>query len=243
MDETLNHLKRVLEAAVTTLGNRDRFLEAGLIHSKDCLQLSPDWQQAFLNLRPIDKETVRESSGLFLADVDDVVYRGATSGSQGQSFIYFAGTTWNEVRISSRRRALEWWEIDDNTPIINVASRMQPVRAIDVALAGEPTQDFIHTLSTLLTERPVVIRGYPSRLCEVATRFKSSKSSVIAVICTGECLFEYQQALLEDVFHAPVINEYGCQETGIFGLTCPLRTSYRQRSPSRCRCPASGQVN
>ncbi|NEQ25105.1 MAG: hypothetical protein F6K28_39685 [Microcoleus sp. SIO2G3] len=27
--------------------------------------------------------------------------------------------------------------------------------------------------------------------------------------------------MLEDVFHAPVINEYGCQETGIFGLTCP----------------------
>ncbi|MBD1804704.1 hypothetical protein H6F98_04350 [Microcoleus sp. FACHB-SPT15] len=222
MDETLNRLKRVLEAAATTLGNRDRFLEAGLIHSEDCLQLSPDWQQAFLNLRPIDKETVRESPGLFLADVDDIVYRGATSGSRGQSFIYFAGTKWNELRISSRHRALEWWGIDDNTPIINVASRMQPVRAIDVAIAGEPNEDFIHTLNSLITERPVVIRGYPSRLCEVATRFNSkSTPSVIAVICTGECLFEYQQALLEKVFQAPVINEYGCQETGIFGLTCP----------------------
>lgn len=222
MNQTLEHLRRVLEAAAKTPGNRDRFFKAGLINTNDCLQLSPDWQQAFLKLRPIDKETVRESPGLFLADVDDIVYRGATSGSRGQSFIYFAGTEWNEVRISSRHRALEWWGIDNNTPIINVASRMQPVRAIDVAIAGEPTQDFIHTLSTLLTERPVVIRGYPSRLCEVATQFKSkSTPSVIAVICTGECLFDYQQALLEDVFHAPVINEYGCQETGIFGITCP----------------------
>ncbi len=222
MNQTLKHLKRVLEVAATTPGNCDRFFKAGLIHTNDYLQLSPDWQEAFLNLRPIDKETVRESPGLFLADVNDIVYRGATSGSRGQSFIYFAGTKWNEVRIRSRRRALEWWGIDNNTPIINVASRMQPVRAIDVAIAGEPTQDFIHTLSTLLTERPVVIRGYPSRLCEVATQFKSkSTPSVIAVICTGECLFEYQRALLEEVFHAPVINEYGCQETGIFGLTCP----------------------
>ncbi len=187
MSQTIERLKRVLETAATTPGNRDRFFKAGLIHTNDYLQLSPDWQQAFLNLRPIDKETVRESPGLFLADVNDIVYRGATSGSRGQSFIYFAGTKWNEVRIRSRRRALEWWGIDNNTPIINVASRMQPVRAIDVAIAGEPTQDFIHTLSTLLTDRPVVIRGYPSRLCEVATRFKSKGTpSVIAVICTAQ---------------------------------------------------------
>ena len=38
---------------------------------------------------------------------------------------------------------------------------------------------------------------------------------------TGEVLFEFQEELLKSVFQAPVINEYGCQETGISGLSCP----------------------
>lgn len=67
----------------------------------------------------------------------------------------------------------------------------------------------------------MVIRGYPSRLCEVASYLNPIQA--LAVICTGECLFDYQKALLEQVFQAPVINEYGCQETGISGLSCPER--------------------
>ncbi|MFS8120722.1 MAG: hypothetical protein ACMG55_19885, partial [Microcoleus sp.] len=45
--------------------------------------------------------------------------------------------------------------------------------------------------------------------------------AVLGVICTGEVLFEFQEELLKSVFKAPVINEYGCQETGISGLSCP----------------------
>ncbi len=225
MDETFVRLKRVLEAAAIASGNRDRLAAAGLINptsSKHTVQLSPDWQKAFLNLRPIDKQTIRSNPGLFVADVDDVVYRGTTSGSRGQSFIYFAGSAWNEARIQARRRSLAWWGIDDNSPIVNVASRLLPVRAIDVAIAGQPNQDFLQLLCNLLAERPVVIRGYPSRLCEVATQlYHTGTPAVVAVLCTGECLFDYQRSLLEAVFQAPVVEEYGCQETGISGLTCP----------------------
>ncbi|MGB3265258.1 MAG: hypothetical protein WBA89_15045, partial [Microcoleus sp.] len=45
--------------------------------------------------------------------------------------------------------------------------------------------------------------------------------AVLGIICTGEVLFEFQKKLLESVFQASVINEYGCQETGISGLSCP----------------------
>lgn len=71
-----------------------------------------------------------------------------------------------------------------------------------------------------MRERPCVLRGYPSRLCEVAS-YLASAPPAIAIICTGECLFDNQKALLQGVFQASVINEYGCQETGISGLTCP----------------------
>lgn len=207
------NLQRVIEAAASAPGNRDRFIQCGLAPN------SKNWYDAFLQLQPIDKQTIRQNPGLFLAQADDVVYRGNTSGSRGQSYVYFAGKEWNEARIAARRRSLAWWGIDDDTPIINVASRLLPVRKVDIAIAGKVDRDFLYQLISLLKKRPVVIRGYPSRLCEVASYLNPIKA--LAVICTGECLFDYQKALLEQVFQAPVINEYGCQETGISGLTCP----------------------
>jgi phenylacetate-coenzyme A ligase PaaK-like adenylate-forming protein len=215
-----NSLQRVLKVAATVPGNRDRFQAAGLINPSG--KLVSDWQDAFKQLTPIDKHTVRHNPGLFLADATDVVYRGMTSGSRGKHFIYFAGAEWNQVRIAARRRSLAWWNIDDNTPIINVASRLLPVRPVDMAIAGVIDDDFINSLLKLLQEHLCVIRGYPSRLCEVATKLINNKiPPVQAVICTGEYLFDFQQQLLAAVFNAPVIVEYGCQETGISGMTCP----------------------
>lgn len=82
-------LKRVLEAAAKAPGNQERFIAAGID-----IQAS-NWYDAFLQLSPIDKQIVRQNPGLFLADTQDVVYRGSTSASRGQSFVYFAGKEWN----------------------------------------------------------------------------------------------------------------------------------------------------
>lgn len=214
MDKIIN-LQRVIQAAATAPGNRDRFIQCNLAPN------STNWYDAFLQLQPIDKQTIRQNPSLFLAQADNVVYRGSTSGSRGQSYVYFAGKEWNEARITARRRSLAWWGIDDDTPIINVASRLLPIRKVDMAVSGKLDRDFLYQLISLLKQRPVVIRGYPSRLCEVASYLNPIQ--VWGVICTGECLFDYQKALLEQVFQAPVINEYGCQETGISGLSCPER--------------------
>lgn len=225
INDRLSNLEKILIIAAQTKGNYQRFLEAGIIEplsEKYPIKLSKNWSSAFLNLSPLNKSTVRQSPGLFLANVDDIVYRGATSGSRGQSFIYFAGKQWDEVRVQSRQKFLDWWGINDNIPIINVASRLLPLRSVDLSIIGLPTPDFCQLLLQQLAEKPAVIRGYPSRLCEVATSLLSKKiPPVFAIICTGECLFKFQQTLLENVFGAPVISEYGCQETGIYGVTCP----------------------
>jgi phenylacetate-CoA ligase len=223
IDRTATNLKRVLQVAATVPGNYHRFLQAGLIDSQsDFPQLVPYWQTAFANLQPINKQTVRQNPGLFLANVDDLVYRGMTSGTLGDFYTYFAGNEWNETRLLARKRALAWWGIDEKVPIINLASRLQPIRVNDVALIGNITPDWLKNLSDLLQIKPAVIRGYPSRLSEVAAALSGgSIPAVLGVICTGEVLFEFQEELLKSVFQAPVINEYGCQETGISGLTCP----------------------
>jgi len=223
---TTARLQRILEVAAIAPGNRERFLNAGLLSPQldttKPSQLAIDWQKAFQRLPILAKETVRANPGLFLATAEDIIYRGSTSGTKGQHFVYFAGTAWNEARLRTRHHSLEWWSIDATVPIVNVASRLFPLRPQDTTLTGSLDSAMMQRLLEQLSHQPSAIRGYPSRLCEVATLLKGqSLPRVVAVICTGECLFDFQKQLLEQVFSAPVINEYGCQETGISGLTCP----------------------
>ncbi len=72
-------LQRAIAFAATAPGNRDRFVQCGLLPN------SKNWYNAFLQLQPIDKQTIRQNPGLFLAQADDLVYRGNTSGG-GSSF-------------------------------------------------------------------------------------------------------------------------------------------------------------
>jgi phenylacetate-CoA ligase len=213
-------LEKILRIAAIAPGNYARFLKAGLIAQES--NLLPDWESAFARIEPIDKQRVRSQPGDFLVNAKDIVYRGMTSGTKGIHFTYFAGQAWNQARLAARVRSLLWWGIDEQIPIVNVASRLQPIRSVDLALVGEINSALIDSLIDLLSSRLTVIRGYPSRLYEVAVQLQSIKlPAVKAVISTGECLYEFQRSLLTKVFQAPVIDEYGCQETGISGFTCP----------------------
>ncbi|MEO0826847.1 MAG: hypothetical protein AAFX95_19295 [Cyanobacteria bacterium J06639_16] len=221
-----SRLAAILRAAAKAPGNRARFQSAGLIApslNPNTVELVPDWMQKFSALEPLSKATVRRNPGSFLAGVSNIVYRGSTSGSQDRAYIYFADQLWNQQRQWSREHFLSWWDIDQHTPIVTVASRLQPTRVGDMAIAGAINTTLIDRLMAVLSgDRPVALRGYPSRLVEVASLLVGKPlPAIAAVICTGELLFDQQQTLLERVFNAPVINEYGCQETGIFAMTCP----------------------
>ena len=221
-----SRLAAILRAAIKAPGNQTRFQAAGLIApsaTPDAAELVSDWVPKFNTLAPLPKAVVRRNPGAFLAGVSDIVYRGSTSGSQDRAYIYFADSRWNQQRQGSRSRFLSWWGIDQHTPIVTVASRLQPTRVGDMAIAGPINAALIDRLMAVLSgDTPVVLRGYPSRLVEVASLLVGQPlPAVRAVICTGELLFEQQRVLLERIFNAPVINEYGCQETGIFAMTCP----------------------
>jgi len=159
-----------------------------------------------------------------LASVAEIDYRGSTSGSRGQAYEFFAGAAWNQARIQAREQGLARWGITPEVPICNLNSRLWPGRWGDMALGGPLTADLLTKLADSLRQTPMALRGYPSRLCDVASalsRTDMALSPVRAVICTGEPLFDHQQRLLEQVFQAPVVNEYGCHESAAFGMTCP----------------------
>jgi len=225
-------LQLVLTAAAKARGNQARFKQAGLVDATG--ELSEDWQANFAKLKPLRKAELRAQPGAFLTDASDIIYRGKTSGTQGEAFTYFAGQAWNQARIAARQRSLGWWGIDPETSMLNLASRLSPVRLHDSSLVGGIDDEFLDILLSQLQTQPLLLRGYPSRLCEVAIALKHQLNlqdrplssvrkiqPIVAVIATGECLYGQQQALLERIIDAPVINEYGSQECGMSGLSCP----------------------
>ena len=73
---------------------------------------------------------------------------------------------------------------------------------------------------------PGYLYGYPSLINEFAQFCRDRNYSfqhldIKAVIVTGEKLVKSQQDVMEDVFDAKVVQEYGCSEIGVVGFDCP----------------------
>ncbi|MEB3290739.1 MAG: hypothetical protein VKI82_12545 [Leptolyngbya sp.] len=218
-------LAAVLQAAMGTPGYGPRLRGAGLIcDHQGAPGLAPDWVSRFTALPLLTKAEIRQRPGQFLASVADITYRGSTSGSRGQAYEFFAGTAWNQARHQAHHQGLARWGITPEVPILNLNSRLWPSRWGDLALGGPLTPAMLAMLADSLRHTPTALRGYPSRLCDVASALSRAAidlPSLRAVVCTGEPLFDQQQRWLERVFQAPVVNEYGCHESAAFGMTCP----------------------
>jgi len=219
-------LAAVLQAAMVAPGYGPglRAAELVVLNHHGQLSLAPNWVERFPRFPILTKAEIRQRPGQFLASVAEIAYRGSTSGSRGQAYEFFAGAAWNQARIQAREQGLARWGITPEVPILNLNSRLWPGRWGDVALGGPLTTDLLTKLAASLRHPPMALRGYPSRLCDVASalsRMAMAIPPIHAVICTGEPLFEQQQRLLEQVFQAPVVNEYGCHESAAFGMTCP----------------------
>ncbi|AFZ46294.1 hypothetical protein Cyast_0314 [Cyanobacterium stanieri PCC 7202] len=178
---------------------------------------------AFYSIPPITKKDIKKAPYQWLATTQNIVYRGATSGTTGEAFVFFRDSVWNEKRWDSLNQFLAWWGIDEKISIANLNSRLFPLRYQDYAFIGGIDNQFLQGLNFII-QKPVALRGYPSRLCEVAliAQGRIDFSHVKAIICTGEPLFDHQKQLLMNIFDCPIIVEYGSQECGVYGFTCPV---------------------
>ena len=79
--------------------------------------------------------------------------------------------------------------------------------------------------------KPEYAYGYPNVMrafvehCRDA-RLDGRELRCRVVICTGELLLPQTRAVLEAFFGCPVVNEYGCTESGILGLDCEYGGSH-----------------
>jgi phenylacetate-CoA ligase len=94
-------------------------------------------------------------------------------------------------------------------------------RAISVGQLDET--DLNKIASQLNSVCPSLLYGYPSVLYLLARHLlhhKIAVDSIDRVITTSEMLFHGQRKLIEQAFHAPVYDEYGCPEAGLIAGEC-----------------------
>lgn len=91
------------------------------------------------------------------------------------------------------------------------------------AITDDSSVAFVERLRRV---RPTYLKGYPNATYEVALALRRrgvdpGDLGLRVVILTGETLYPYQRRVIEDVFKAPVANEYGSTENGIIAFECP----------------------
>lgn len=90
--------------------------------------------------------------------------------------------------------------------------------------AGQLDEADLNKIATQLNAVcPSLLYGYPSVLYLLARHILNHKISIHSidrVITTSEMLFPGQRKLIEQAFHAPVYDEYGCPEAGLIAGEC-----------------------
>ncbi len=94
-----------------------------------------------------------------------------------------------------------------------------PVGELDVA-------DLNRIVTQLTAIGPSLLYGYPSILYLLAHHIVRQAvviPSIRRVVTTSEMLFPGQRRLIEQAFHAPVYDDYGCPEVGLIAGECRYR--------------------
>jgi phenylacetate-CoA ligase len=195
----------------------------------------------FLKIPIVEKEKIRDNLSEFLNfKYKGRITYGSTSGSTGQSLnLYYTGEH-ESYSEAARWRGKGWWDIYPGSPQVAMWGRFHSgykdrlLQNVKSYLMNTMLFSAFDLRKNKLKEvwskikrfNPQIIYGYPSAIYNLAEFLKcngvSKKNFELKVIMiTAESSTLYQRALIEEVFGCPVVNEYGCSETGGFVYECP----------------------
>lgn len=205
---------------------------------------SPHWHVVLDDLRRLptmDKADAR-------VNVDRIRWRGVpggafkynTGGSSGQPLIFYFGRQRQASDAAGRIRARRWWGVDlgerevylwGAPAELDKTDRKKTIRdgllnqlvlnAFEMSAANMDRY-----LSAIEAYRPRSVYGYASSIALLAGRAKTVRKRLrlpgLRVVCTtGEPLYPQQRALIEEVFGAPVANEFGSRDIGFTAHESP----------------------
>jgi phenylacetate-CoA ligase len=212
---------------------RRRFEDAGL---------HPDHIHSLADLRRLPvltRDDVRQHPHELVADniPRQDIHLNATGGSTGQPVSFYQDRTYRTTNVAAKLRYRGWygfqrgdkraflWGMDRDLPdsgwrrrLVLALRRERWLNSFDVS--GEKMLAFARFLADW---RPKVIVGYASSLQLFASFLKANGLDGIhpvAVESSAEKLWDFQRALVEEVFDCPVFNVYGSREFGGLAAEC-----------------------
>ena len=191
----------------------------------------------------LTKEAFRLDPESFIADDADrsALIANNSGGSSGQPVQFFMDRRTVEFYEAARWRGLGWYGITPGSRSLliwgnpfeldklaerryRLTERYLKNRRIIPAYALDPAAMPQHW-RLLHRYRPEYIYGYAGALTLFARLLKEQnlpcRVPLKAVVSTSETLHPWQRELLEEVFAAPVVNEYGARDGGIIAYQCP----------------------
>jgi phenylacetate-CoA ligase len=222
-------------AHVHSAWHRQRIDEAGLEPSRLCsladLRLLPT-----MNKR--DAAVHRDS--IAWPGVPGGAFTYNTGGSSGQPLTFFFGRQRQASDAAGRMRARCWWGVEPGDPEVylwgapvelNKTDWVKSIRdrlinqLVLNAFAMSPDR-MDRYLDAIEAFRPRCVYGYASSVALLAAhaRERGRRLSLpgLRVVCTtGEPVYDYQRALIREVFGAPVANEFGSRDIGFTAHETP----------------------
>jgi len=167
-------------------------------------------------------------------------YKYNTGGSSGQPLIFYFGRWRQASDAAGRIRARRWWGVDVGdrevylwgAPVeLTKTDRIKTIR--DRLLnqlvlnAFEMSPSSMDKYADAIQEfGPKSIYGYASSIALLASHVRERGIRLVLpdlkVVCvTGEPLYAHQRSQIEEVFRAPVANEYGSRDIGFTAHETP----------------------
>lgn len=183
----------------------------------------------------IDKQTIREQLGDFVAGPSYRRLKVNSGGSTGTPFVFYM----DRFVTRQMEKAFifdQWGRVGYRfgDPIFNLRGRTPPKGrfvhhdrlfnihfASSFGLTGATVGDYVSAINRI---RPRFLHGYPSTMYQLATLMEAAGKRLqfapAAVFCGSEKLFPYQRAKIESVFDCRVYHWYGHSECLALGGAC-----------------------
>lgn len=205
--------------------------------------IESDPMEALKEFPLLSKRSFNENPDLYLAAGADKgsLILNRTGGSTGEPVRFYFDRATVEHYEAARWRGLSWWGITPYDPSVMVWG--SPIELCE-------KQQFVNRLKERFLKNRILISAYSLNPGSVGAyvreinRFKTAylygyassltilaglmqeqglsvKVRIKGVVSTAETLHEHQREILEEVFKAPVINEYGARDGGIIAMQCP----------------------
>jgi phenylacetate-CoA ligase len=200
----------------------------------------------FQKIPVLTKAEIRNNPQEFISkDKKRMLTRYATSGSTGEPLIFYLS---NE-RISSDKAAhllsRAWWGINigdkeavlwSSSGDLSVYGAVKKIRdrclrtyLLSAFHMSEKSMD--KYMKFMLRCKPKHVFGYAHSIYIISNYAKNrgidlKKSGIEAVFVTAETLHDFQRALIEEVFGAPVSNSYGGRDSGLVAFECKHKSMH-----------------